>query len=80
MLVYFDESSQANLYQKKTAKATEGAPPPPDNPAVYPAGTQRAGERLFKITLAGRDAKAKYNEELVQKAGTVKRWCAGGGD
>ncbi len=34
---------------------------------------------MFKITLAGTDAKAKYNEELVEKAGTVKRWCAGGG-
>jgi hypothetical protein len=23
------------------------------------------------------DANAKDNEELIQKAGTVKRWCAG---
>ncbi len=45
------------------------------NPAVYPAGTLRAGERLIKITLAGKDTKAKDDEELVQKAGTVKRWC-----
>jgi hypothetical protein len=36
-------------------------------------------ERLLKITLAGTDAKAKDNENLVQKADTVKRWCVGGG-
>jgi hypothetical protein len=40
--------------------------------------TLRAGERLFKITLAGTDAKAKDNENLVQKADTVKQWHAGG--
>jgi hypothetical protein len=56
-----------------------GKHPPPlaGNPAVYPAGAPRAGEQLFKITLVGTNAKAKYNEDLVQKTGTVKRWCAG---
>ncbi len=49
-------------------------PPPPWATLRY---TPRAGEQLFKITLAGTDAKAKYNEELIQKAGTVKRWCGG---
>ncbi len=54
---------------------------------VYPAGT-RGQENIeqfffffffFLIILAGTDAKAKENKELVQKAGPVKRWCAGGG-
>jgi hypothetical protein len=36
-------------------------------------GTQWTGEQLFKITLAGTNAKVKDNEELIQKAGTVKQ-------
>ncbi len=46
-------------------------PPPAGNPAVYLA-VPRAGERLFKITLAETDAKSIDNKELFQKAGTVK--------
>jgi hypothetical protein len=42
-----------------------------------PAGTPRAGERILKITLAGKDAKREDNEEPVQKAGVVKQLCAG---
>ncbi len=38
-------------------KDQEGAPPP------------QAVEQLFKITLAGTDAKVKDDEELIQKAG-----------
>ncbi len=48
------------------APAYEGAPPR-GNPAVYPAGTPRAGERKFKITLAGMNAKVKDNENPIQK-------------
>ncbi len=40
---------------------------------------------FVRVVLWGRDffryetdAKAKYNEELVQKAGPVKQWCAEG--
>ncbi len=46
----------------------EGAPrgQPRGIPRGHPAG-------LFKITLAGTVAKAKDNEELVQKAGIVKQ-------
>jgi hypothetical protein len=58
--------------------ALRGCPPPPaGNPAVYPAGAPRAGKRKFKITLAGMNAKVKYNEELIQKAGNIKYWCTG---
>jgi hypothetical protein len=51
-----------------------GCPPPP---RATPRYTPRAGLWLLKITLAGTDAKAKDNEELVQKAGILKHWCTG---
>jgi hypothetical protein len=43
------------------------------NPAVY----SRAGERLFKITLAGTNAKAKENENWFKKLALKKWWCVG---
>jgi hypothetical protein len=43
-----------------------------------PQNTLLAGERLFKITLEGTDAKAKDNEKRIQKSGDVKQWSAGG--
>ncbi len=46
---------------------------PCGQPTVFPAGTPQAGELLFEIILAGTDAKAKDNEEPVQKAGTLKK-------
>ncbi len=58
------------------AMTLEGAPPA-GNPAVYPAGTPRAGYRLFKITPAGTDTKVKDNEKLIQNTGNIKYWCAG---
>ncbi len=46
---------------------------PEPSPVGKKAWETRAGERSFKITPTGTDAKAKDNEELIQKAGTVKK-------
>jgi hypothetical protein len=40
-------------------------------------GIPQAGERLFKTTLAGTDAKEKDNEEVVQKSWHCKTVVCG---
>jgi hypothetical protein len=36
----------------------------------------RGTKQLLKMTLARADAKAEYNEELIQNAGNSKQWFA----
>ncbi len=55
----------------RSSNLEEGKVPVKGQRGATPRYIPRAGERLFKTTLAGTDAKAKDNEQLVQKPGIV---------
>ncbi len=55
--------SQPHTVAVEEERGIERAPPPRATPRYTP----QAGYRLFKITLAGTDAKVKDNEKLMQK-------------